>query len=1023
MNSRSMQMSALAALALVVPLANCDCEGEVAAIKVPKLTIIGPDGTSSDDADPWLVVGFPGGQSASSQTLQLKNAGGARLEFTNACLVNASALDEALLPENPCILSTSAAYQFPPLAGQEIQPNTSQDFEVAFVPESSGSSRLFLRFQTNEENPYSAIELVAPSGQLCADNAIVDFGDVQVGDSKTETITLTSCGIEDVSIAELGMILNPDDAFAVSLSGGQSVPVGPLSEGASVEVEATFAPQDVRVYRDSLAGQVGLKTAAPYERDYNILLMGNGVAAPSCRVNVIPQTLNFGAVASGASATQNVILQSVGECACTVSDIGVPMPAAANFTLGGSVSAPLVLKGTRGCDSDPDGAAMAPGRVEIPVVYTAPSRQNPAADNATMTVVTTDAETPMKVVNLEANGGGTPYCELEVTPEGSGGFIPVQGRYGVVKFGRVTVHYTKRSAIELRNVGNADCVIDSVEYKEAANTLQNEFGLEYADGTPVNVGATAPITVQPGDTAVFMATFTPTRTIEADNPLDVFSFGSYSASDNLCGFIRPNERCNGVIFRTNDSVTPDTDGVMGGDFSIGFSATPVEPAIDILPGEIDFGLVTVGCGSREQRVTIYNTGSGDLEINEPRIDPATTPAEFEITATNNPTGTWPYAIQPGNSMAVMVRFRAQRVGPHFADIVIPTLEGGQAGPEFTVSLAGEGTLETSQTDVFDQFSDPKVDVLWVVDDSGSMSPFQQQVADNFDQFFTASNVSGADFHIAVTTTLTADSSCIPDPFSGNTNCEQDEFAGYYTSCSGNDRYLSPASANPENQFRCNVNVSDSSNVNPDRDGSDSAEGGLQAARAFLSAPNIDDPAINGGFLRDDAKLHVIVVSDEPDQSEGPIDLYVDFFRNLKGFRNDSLVAVSAIAAPRNGCTLPNGESVSGDARYEDTVAALNGRFESICAQDWTSMMSNLGLDSLGLKIEYFLSRAADAPSLQVCVRAGGATDGTCVPQTQTTDGAANGYFYDAESNSIVFNPGSVPPRGARVEVFYETYCY
>ena len=86
-------------------------------------------------------------------------------------------------------------------------------------------------------------------------------------------------------------------------------------------------------------------------------------------------------------------------------------------------------------------------------------------------------------------------------------------------------------------------------------------------------------------------------------------------------------------------------------------------------------------------------------------------------------------------------------------------------------------------------------------------------------------------------------------------------------------------------------------------------------------------------------------------------------------------------------------------------------------------MTNLGLDSLGLKVEYFLSRAADANTLSVCVRNGGANDSNCQAVSQTSDGASSGYFYDPNSNSIVFNPGSVPPRGARIEVNYEAYCY
>jgi len=189
----------------------------------------------------------------------------------------------------------------------------------------------------------------------------------------------------------------------------------------------------------------------------------------------------------------------------------------------------------------------------------------------------------------------------------------------------------------------------------------------------------------------------------------------------------------------------------------------------------------------------------------------------------------------------------------------------------------------------------------------------------------------------------------------------------------------------------------------------------------LSAPKIDDPAINGGFLRDNAKLHVIIVTDEPDQSRGPTDLYVDFFRNLKGFRNESLVAVSAIAK-RDGQTCNRDDADVGDERYEAVVDALNGRFQSLCDQDWSGSMRALGGDSIGLQVEFFLSRAATESSLSVCVRSGSST-AACQPVAATTDGAPNGWFYDPAANSVVFNPGSVPPRGSRVEVRYDAFCF
>ncbi|MCP4500721.1 MAG: choice-of-anchor D domain-containing protein [Deltaproteobacteria bacterium] len=1026
---------------LAFPLANCDCQTVLTSLPEPHIEVQDEESNKLSEADPWLTVNFGDVDQGTSSVheLTIYNSNTGKLTIDNICLVAASSVEDAIADDAPCIRGGETPFTFPNIIGEEsvVEGETAGNISlpITFSTTEGGAYTYFLRIETNDEaNPRIALQLIAQgtAGRLCADNAILDFGQHAIGTTSDPLqITLSNCGVKPITVDTYAMLQNPDDAFAVTVAGQEPVaPFTALDAGESIVLDVTFTPTQVQAYRDIFAGSLQLTTAAPFAASYTLLLVGDGTAPPSCRVNVVPTTVQFGSVAATETQTQDLIIQSVGECACTVESLTLPTPDDVGFSIPDLPTLPLVLSGTRGCDSDPAGADAAENLLRVTFTYTAPDSQVAAPANATVDVVTTDNDTPNRTVNLEATGGGTPYCELEVTPIGGGalgGLIPTQGRYGVVEFGRTSIFFEKRLPIELKNIGNADCHINQIQWDVEENTLQNEFSLENEDQTTVNMGA-ANITVSPNTIQRYFAVFSPTHVIEANGIFDVLSFGAYSASHSQSSFgcggpiSGPNTKCNGVNFITDDDLTDVSEsGMEPGVFSIGFSATPVKPQIDVIPGELDFGLVTVGCGSPQIRVTVYNTGSGDLIIDEPYIDPANTPADFEITATGN-TSPFPYTIPPGSSMPINVRYRANAIGLVTGQIVVPTVEEGQVGPPVSIPIQGEGTLETEQTDIFDQFQDPTVDVLWVVDDSGSMSAVNANLAANFPDFFTASNVNAADYHIAVTTTLTADS-CVPD-FSGNNTCEDDPMSGHYTACGGNDRFLTPASADPAGQFVCNVKVDNSSNVNPSRPGSDDAEGGLGAAKNFLSGENVAAGGPNEGFMRDDAKLHVIVVSDEPDQSRGPIDLYVDFFRNLKGFRNDSLVALSAIAAPNGGCGSGD-SSPTGDARYPDTVAALNGRFESICSSDWTGMMSALGLDSLGLRVEFFLSRSADSATLDVCVveRDAGGTLGACNAVAQTSDGAADGYFYDLTSNSIVFNPGSIPGRGSRVQVHYQTFCH
>jgi hypothetical protein len=1034
-------MRASARLALALPLVvlavtDCNCD-EVIAGTAPQIGILDDLGNLHTEADPWLVVPLgdvDAGQGA-TRTLQLKNIGFGRLHIATVCVVNAPDLATAVDPATPCLQASASPFTFSDVVGAELKATAVIDLAVTFAPPAGGPSSLFLRVGSDAvAEPLAAVQLTGrgTDGTLCADPAVVDFGDVSVGTSRTLPVVVSNCGVKPVTIDTLLLATNPEGVFAFDVDGAAPVlPLQPLAEGQSITLNVTFSPVRAVAYRDANAGDLRATTAAPFAATYDLFLLGNGIEPPACRVNIVPSTVNFGAVASNTSADRQVIVQSVGQCACNVTAVTDPLPAEAGFTLPTPVAVPVVLKGTTGCDGDPPEAATAPASLSIPVRYSSPQRQTPIADRATMSVTTTAPVDATREIALEANGGGAPFCQLRVTPEGTGSLFPSapNKRWGVVQFGRTSIHIEKKMPIRLENVGNTACTISQIAYDKRENTLFNEFRLETEAGG--NAITNASTTVQPGESSTYFAVFAPTHTIQSDSPLDVFSFGSYSGSlGGLgCGGLLPgsdpNTRCNGVKFVTTDTTTDVSESTQPqGTFSIGFAGTPVEPSVDVIPPELDFGLVTLDCGSPERRTTLYNTGADDLVVGQPVIDASTTPPTFAVVSTSNPgdspsnaTSGWPYTIAPGNSLSVSVRYFARSEGLQTGLLIVPTiLENNEDGPPVTVPLRGEGTLLTTQTDVFDQAGQATVDVLFVVDDSGSMSDDVDQLADNFPQFFRTSGVANAEFHLAVTTTLNIVEPCVDL----NGSCADHELAGYSTACDGNDRILTRSSADAAGQFECNARVYEANNVNPARPQS-SVEGGLRAAYKFLSPPNIDDPAINGGFLRDNAKLHVIIVSDELDSSRGPTDLYVDFFRNLKGFRNDALVAVSAIAK-RDGETCNSDDADVGDGRYEDVVNALRGRFQSICDQDWSDNMRQLGLDSVGLQVEFFLTRAATETSLSVCVRNASAT-AACQPIAATREGAPNGWFYDPAANSIVFNAGSVPTRGSRIEVRYDAFCF
>jgi hypothetical protein len=188
----------------------------------------------------------------------------------------------------------------------------------------------------------------------------------------------------------------------------------------------------------------------------------------------------------------------------------------------------------------------------------------------------------------------------------------------------------------------------------------------------------------------------------------------------------------------------------------------------------------------------------------------------------------------------------------------------------------------------------------------------------------------------------------------------------------------------------------------------------------LSEPLVSSPAANGGFLREDAKLVVIMVSDESDQSPGPPDFYVDFFKSIKGPRNNQLMDVSVIVGDVPGGCYANGIEAEASPRYIYVQEQTEGIFRSHCSADWGNTLNDLGLDSFAARTQFPLTRPANPTTIAITVDN---HDGSG-PQVIDEDlaGSGDGWEYDEPTNSIVFGDNVVPGRGATISVSYETTC-
>lgn len=304
----------------------------------------------------------------------------------------------------------------------------------------------------------------------------------------------------------------------------------------------------------------------------------------------------------------------------------------------------------------------------------------------------------------------------------------------------------------------------------------------------------------------------------------------------------------------------------------------------------------------------------------------------------------------------------------------------------------------------------KIDILWVIDNSGSMDTSQAAVAANFQRFIEKFRLKGSDYQMAVTTT-----EAYKDVFTPSLNLSRFS-QGTYTDPSTNATVTAPSIITPSTP---NDELAFIANIRRGITGSGD-ERAFQSLKAALN--NTTNRAL--GFPRADAYFAVIILSDEDDFSwdgTGTLDnmytdtrlhtiqSYVDFLDTLTlSTAGNRKYNVSSIAIQDDACRVSLGGGVRKiSQRYQGLVNATNGRLESLCG-DFGTSLSSISNKIIELSTQFYLTRTPAPGSLRVYV------DGILVPED-----SVNGYTYNSTNNSISFHGTAVPGAGAKIGVTYD----
>jgi len=938
----------------------------------PVLTVPITVGASTEDIvvapNPVNFGEVLGGQTR-IETVTITNLA-ADVEITNIYVKIGSSLDFSITyqPDLPAVM----------VANQELTA------DVAYTPTGFDGDDGFLVIAVKEEGTQSLLEVpmhgqeVGP--EINVSPGIIDFGWVSAGDTEAVDVTIFNMGQHDLIIDDLYFSVPGNEDLALGDAPALPFSVAP---GGNEKISVTWSPQVFFAPTSDPIGGFVVKSNDADEILVNTPVYGN-IDAPSIRI--IPEDeVNFGIVAQNHDAPRTLTIENVGHATLTVLSLEIIENSALDeFTITADPDFPPTDGSGEGqvfmVSDDQDNG------VDVELVFT--NNGQAFGDEAgVLKIVSDDPVTPEIFVDLVAKRTDVQECKIV--------FAPSQLLFGVVAHGA-----DKTMAINVVNAGSGPCSWKSGKVT-ACDSFMGMMNICMADAGPSQnfIPLGFPIPMQDG---MPQGTAKPVQ-IKYVPPTSVPwipIFETYIAALQVT-YTEPFT----VPGAYTEHQYPEPDQM--GQIQWNLYGESGIADIAVLPGEVEFGLVTIGCLSQTFTLKVYNAGTAPLQVKDIYTHADCGP---EFILLDYPA--LPQDVQPSDYLEVEVAYLPQVEGLKTCSLVVESSDLDT--PVYHVPLKGEGTFETEQTDYFTQIDGKKVDLLFVIDESGSMCGEQDNLAANFDALTQKAAQWSNDYQLGIVTT----------------NITDEEYVGKLV---GEPRIIDKQSVAA---FSGNVQDLGCS-------GDGTQESGLEAARRAVTPPlaydeevacscGQDDPCQqscsegyacvgggcgghNRGLIRPDAALEIIFVSDEEDQSPGSVAFYIDFFKSVKGVMNEGLFHAHAIVGPSPGGCNGGSSEDGADAgqRYFDVMDETGGVFGSICSDSFATVLEDIGDTAFGAQVQFFLSAQADPDNIKVWVDSGGGF-------VECT----GGWYYDPASNSVVFDEEGpcMPQANDQIKVWYQMVC-